>query len=182
MPPNAAVFCCLKVRFSARSLLHVNHIRTLVVSRPTTVATTSTAAVPPETQKPTAAIVGDTAPSTGGVASDADDDASDADRAGRSCAAAAFPTLRRELAAASAGWRPDAVTLGLPELSDGRAPDGLSSRASSVGRARSLEITIHACCAGDTARAVMCICRREAAKYTLGTGSELPEEHRDPTD
>ena len=42
MPPNAAVFCCLKVRFSARSLLHVNHTMTLVIIRPAIVATTST--------------------------------------------------------------------------------------------------------------------------------------------
>eukprot|EP00964_Phaeocystis_antarctica_P073220 scaffold44907_cov64-Phaeocystis_antarctica.AAC.7 len=87
------------------------------------------------------ATVGDTAPESTGR------DASDADRAGRSCAVAAFPMLRRE--PASAGWRPDAVPLEPPEelpgeLRNGRAPDGLPSRASSVGRARSLVITMYA--------------------------------------
>ena len=54
---------------------------------------------------------------------------------------ATFPTLRRELVAASAGWRPEAVTLESLELCNGRAPD-LSSCASSVGCARSLETTM----------------------------------------
>ena len=156
MPPYAAVFCCFKVRFSARSLLHVSHMRPLVIRRPQPVATISTVlrvgssslpcgpylaiAAPPEAQKPIAATVGDSAAvSIGGT--------SGAERAGCSCAVADFPALKRELAAASAGSRLDAavVTLGdTTERRDGRTPDSLSPLASRVGRSPSLETTMGA--------------------------------------